>query len=84
MNRDALPAAVRDLRALAAARRRAKAPSPKVGLVLDAALSVQGLIDFPSNGNRLSYRSADVDVLDILARHDLLDILPPPRPRGAV
>jgi hypothetical protein len=85
VNRDALPAAVRDLRALAAARRRAKAPSPKVGLVLDAATSVQGLIDFPANGDRLTYRPSDADVLAILGQHDLLDIVPAPRaPRGAV
>jgi hypothetical protein len=84
--RAAIAAAAQDLRDLAAARRRAKRPAPEIGTVLDNAAALDTLVEFPtSGGGRLTWIPRDVDVLAILDRHDLRDLIPEPRkPRGTL
>lgn len=80
MNREALTAAVQDLRALAAVRRKARA-NTQAGIALDNAIAIQTLIEYPSvGGGRLPCRTNDREVIAILERHGLTELQPPPRP----
>lgn len=79
MNRESMTAAVRDLRALAAARRKAKASSVSVGVALDNASAIETLLEYPKVGDgKLSWIPRDQDVLAVLDRHGLRDLIPEP------
>lgn len=69
-------AASREVHALAAARRRARLPSPDVARASDVAVALDTLlVSRLAYGGRIPWKASDPDVLVILHRHGIDDLV---------